>query len=344
MGWVTRLKSGLGIFVAATLAAPLLAFAVLGIRAASQSPLESASSPEPLIASVERQEREREVNVAIKVEYADALAPTTSASGTATSVTVAPGDEVTTGTVVARVNDAAITAYSSPSPLWRDLAHGAEGGDVRVAQDLLRTLGYYSGSSDGRVGYTTEKAIKAYNAARGYGSGNGYLSLASLTWIGTGPVTVASVTVHAGDQVSPGTELFTTTAALAAITVSETPNIVRDAEVVLVVNGITTPYVAGSGRVTDPEAVAAIAASLGTATEGLGSVKLTVPISVGAIPSSAIVSEPEGATCFFPDLTSPGVVVTPLGGSLGTVDVDVSLVGQPVLVNPREVREDLSCG
>ena len=32
------------------------------------------------------------------------------------------------------------------------------------------------------------------------------------------------------------------------------------------------------------------------------------------------------------------------GGTLGTVDLDVGLVGQPVLVNPRQVRHDLDCG
>lgn len=45
MRFLKRLPTGLGIFVALTLIAPLLALTALAIRAASQSPLESASGP-----------------------------------------------------------------------------------------------------------------------------------------------------------------------------------------------------------------------------------------------------------------------------------------------------------
>ena len=105
-----------------------------------------------------------------------------------------------------------------------------------------------------------------------------------------------------------------------------------------------TPYVVGSGKVTEPDAVAQIAASMGTTTEGVGTVALVSPQVVGTVPSSAVFADETGATCIFPDVTGAPVAVTPTGGTLGTVDLDESLVGQAVLINPRDVREDLTCG
>jgi len=339
-----RWGNGLSVFVAVTLFAPLVALGIVALRAASQSPLESADSPAPLIGTVTVAERSRDVTVAISVEYADALAPTTYASGTVTSVVIAPGDVVVDRALVATVNDAALVAYVSPTPLWRDVYRGLKGADVKVAQRLMTSFGYYTGPIDGDAGYGTEKAFRAFNAAHGYGADNGVLALGSVVWVGPTPVTVSSVSIAAGDLVSPGTEVFSTDSSLAAVKVTETASLERTLPVELVVGDTATPYQVGTERVTNPEAVAAIARELGTTTEGTGTIRLVTPISVGTIPSSAAVSTPGGATCFFPDITGPGVAITPLGGSLGTIDVDASLIGSAVLVNPREVREDLSCG
>ena len=345
MRWFKRLPSGLGVFVAITLVAPLLALTVLGIRAASQSPLESASKPEPLIGTVEHGDRDRQVSVAIKVEYADALSPAASASGTFTTVNVDAGQDVTTGTVLATVDNTPVIAYASATPLWRDLARGATGADVTVAQNFLKAEGFYAGKADGTVAYSTEKAIKAFNKGKGFGTNNPVLGLASLSWIGPGDVTVAAVSVHAGNACAPGTVLFTTTAALAAIDVTETPNVPRDADILLTVSGITTPYVAGSGRVTVPDFVQKVAAALGPqTTDGVGTVALAQPVVVAWVPSSALVVDQQGRTCFFSGLTGPGTIVEPQGGTIGQVDLDPSFIGQPLLINPREVREDLSCG
>ncbi len=344
MEWLKRLSGGLSLFVAVTLLAPLAALTVLGIRAASQSPLESASSPEPLFATVQSASRTHDVVVAISVEYADPVAATINASGVFTTVDLSPGDIVHTGTRVATVNDAQVIAYMSLTPLWRDLSRGVAGPDVAIAQTLLASFGYYSGPIDGKFGFGTERAVKAFNTAHGYGIGNGLLSVGSLVWVGFAPVTVASVAVAAGDAATPGSDLFLATSGPADIKVAETASIPRDQPINLVVGDIATPYIVGSGRVTDPEAVAAIAAAMGAVTEGTGTIQLDEPVVVGTLPSSAVVSDNTGATCFFPDVTSTGVAIEPLGGSLGMIDVDPSLVGRPILINPREVREGLSCG
>ena len=337
-------SGGIAIAVALALIAPLAAGIVLVLAKSSESPLESASAVEPLIGSVERAERFQEASVAIAVQYATALAPATQASGTLTALGISPGKDVKTGTVVGSVNNQKLVAYTSKSPLFQDIDRGLKGDDVKTAQQLLKDLGFYTGAIDGDAGPATEKSIKAFNKKYGWGKDNGTLALASLVWVGQTPVTVSEVSVTLGSSVSPGTELFKTTASLAAIAVTETPNLPADGDVTLTVNGVTVPYVVGSGAVTEPDAVAQIASTMGTTTEGVGTVALVSPQVVGTVPSSAVFSDANGAACIFADVTGTAIAVSPTGGTLGTVDLDESLVGQAVLINPRDVREDLACG
>jgi peptidoglycan hydrolase-like protein with peptidoglycan-binding domain len=336
-------SSGIPVVVVLALVAPLVAAGLWVFAASSESPLESAAQAEPLVGSVERAERSGETTVSVKIEYADALAPTTQASGTITALAIAAGAEVSGGEAVMAVDAKDVIAYASPAPLYRDVARRSEGADVAAAQQLLINLGYLDGDADGVAGYATEQAIEAFNRAHGYGKDNPVLSRTALVWIGPGPVTVSEMQVALGEAVSPGTELFTTAASLARIVVTETASLPRDVEVELEVMGITTPYEVGTSAVTDPDAVAAIAEALGSAAEGVGTVRLTTPVTVGTVPASAVVSDETGRACLFPDVTGPAIVVEPLGGTLGTVDLDASLVGQAVLLNPREVRGDLTC-
>ena len=336
--------TGLAVGVALAAIIPLGVGTLVALSVASRSPLESATKPAPLLGAVETAQRAGQVNVGIKIQYTEALSPSTQASGTITALSVAAGDQVTTGTRLMDVNAQAVIAYVANSPLYRDVTRGLNGPDVATAQALLAAWGYDTGGADGKAGLGTERAIKAFNLANGYGKDNTVLSLASLVWVGTAPVTVGTMSVHLGAQVGPGTALFTTTAALAAITVAEPPGMTANGDLELVVGDVATPYAAGSGRVTEPEAVAAIMASLGTATEGLGTLQLVTPTTVATVPSSAVVTDAAGRTCLFASETAPPTLVTPTGGSLGTIDLDPTLAGKPVLLNPRDVRTDLTCG
>ena len=194
------------------------------------------------------------------------------------------------------------------------------------------------------AGAATATAIKEFNAEHGYGKTDGVLHRASLVWLGTTPATVAELLVPLGSQVTPGTALFTGAATLAAITVAEPPVLPPSEELSLTVNGVVAPYEPGSGAVTAPEHVEAIAAVLTAGGEAVGSLELAAPVVVGTVPASAVFADDTGVTCLFPDAVAAAVPVAPTDGALGTVDLEEAMVGTPVLVNPREVREDLSCG
>jgi peptidoglycan hydrolase-like protein with peptidoglycan-binding domain len=342
---VNRIRSyaPAAIAVAAVLLAPLVAGAALAVVTASQSPLESAKRTAPLIGMVESAEVTDDVQVSIAVVFAATPVAVVASSGVVTAVGFAAGDEITTGTRLVSIDDRDVIAYASNAPLYRDLARGAKGRDVSTAQTLLAELGFNPGPATGTIGTQTERAIAAFNAAHGYGTRNSVLSLATLSWIGAEPVTVAVVRAIAGSIVGPGSVLFDGVAAATAIKVTEPPGFTSDSPLTLAVGDLEAAYDAGSGVISDETGVGGIAAIIGSATDRLGTLRRSEPIVVGAVPASAVVTDRSGATCLFSDVTGDPIVVEALGGTLGTVEIDAELIGRPVLLNPRDARSDLSC-
>ncbi|MDX5318029.1 MAG: hypothetical protein LPK38_01515, partial [Actinomycetes bacterium] len=195
----------------------------------------------------------------------------------------------------------------------------------------------------GVVGPVTVAAILAFNEAHGFGRST-VLDLAGLTWVGPNPVTVGEMLATPGEDVAAGAGLFIAAAIPSAVTVAATQVPAVPGDRVLDIAGLTAPLPGGTRVVEDAEFVAAVAGVWGDVTEGVGVLRLAEPVEVATVPSSAVVTDARGRTCIFPDAEADPVAVTPAGGTLGTVDLDVGLVGQPVLVNPRQVRHDLDCG
>lgn len=341
MAWRSRATTA---FVAVTLVAPLVAAAV-AVVALDRSRLTSAQAPEPVLGAVVGAPRTGETAVSISLRASDVPPVRTSAAGVVTQVHVAPGQELSTGSVLVTVGDGDVVGYVSARPLHVDVTEGSAGPAVGVAQQLLTDLGLYQGPVDGRARSATTRAVVAFNEAHGRGRDR-VLSRASLAWLGTGPTRVETVTVRVGDDVGPGSDLLTTAAAYEAIDVKPAGGALPEGDLVLDAHGIVARLDRPTMSVTDAAAVAAVAAAMGpdAATGGDALVRYAEPVERGVVPASAVVTDEAGRTCVFPGVSDEPVPITPLGGSLGTVEVDVRLVGQPVLVNAREVRTDLSCG
>lgn len=330
---------GLGVFVGVTLLAPLVAGGALVLAATDRSPLASSRAPAPVLANVSGSQRSDETSVTVRLAPATTVTPRGQAFGMVTAVTVAPGSHVATGAAVMTVGDGAVLAYQAARPLFSDVSASAAKSQVAEAQQVLADLDLYHGQVDGRWGPTTRTAVRAFNAAHGYGSSD-VLRLASLVWIGAVPVTLATVEVAAGDTTQPGDALFTTTADVAGVVVNGAPT---DAALVLDVNGVETTLEPGQTLVTDTAVVAAVLHA-GADAQVAGTVWRATPVTVGSVPASSVVVDAGGISCLFENVDGPPVPVVPTGGSLGTVDVDPALIGRPLLVNPRDVRTDLDCG
>lgn len=119
---------------------------------------------------------ERELTTDAPVVEGHYLAGTTSEMTTTgdtvlpvvTAQLLEPGDDVISGSVIAEISGRPIIALALPFMLYRDLAPGAEGADVRVVQDVLATLGHYDGAVDGKYGEQTSAAVDRLYVAAGY--------------------------------------------------------------------------------------------------------------------------------------------------------------------------------
>ncbi|WP_157372738.1 peptidoglycan-binding protein [Agromyces sp. Root81] len=138
-------------------------------------------------------------------EWQPALAATNQASGTVTSVTVAPGDEVRAGSVLYSVNLRPVVVAAGATPVFRPLSREAKGSDVQQLQQLLTELGFYSGAVDGEFGSRTEAAVKDWQDSLGIGD-DGVVQPGDVVFVPTLPtrVTLDPEIVFRGASLSGG--------------------------------------------------------------------------------------------------------------------------------------------
>lgn len=141
-----------------------------------QSPWEEAvanSQRDPLVTvPVERRELAADVTEAqgrfSAGQELNVPAPALDVPGVVTNRTVAGGDRVQSGSVLAEVSGRPIVGLVTPFRLYRNIVPGDVGPDVRALQDALRDLDLYVGESDGEYGVNTASAVKALYARLGY--------------------------------------------------------------------------------------------------------------------------------------------------------------------------------
>lgn len=326
--------------LAVLLAVPLVAGGALALVALQRSPLDSAASAGPLVGTIGSAERDDRVNVSVTVVNAEAFAVTTQTAGVVTALGLQPGVALVDGAEALEVDGLPVTAYVAPAPLYRPITRGMVGKDVETAQGLLVKLGYLD-VADGRAGTQTAKAIAAFNNDHGRKASGEVLGVDSLLWVPADSDPPVEVHIRVGTTLAPGDDLYATSTGQDTVSV-ETEAI--DVDRVLTVGQTSVTLPAGATSVTDPADIDAIALVLNDVTARNAFLTLSTPRVVGTIPASALVTDPTGATCYFADTTSPGMTIEATDGSFGIVDVDPDLAGTRVLINPRDVREDLACG
>ncbi len=87
--------------------------------------------------------------------------------GVVTSVAVSPGDEVAAGDVLYAVDLRPVVVAVGDTPMFRDLGLKSEGPDVVQLQELLTSLGLYSGKVDGVFGLAVRAAVRDWQDSLG---------------------------------------------------------------------------------------------------------------------------------------------------------------------------------
>ncbi len=112
-------------------------------------------------------EVESSLRLSTSAEWTLAPAGANRASGTVTGVSVSPGDEVSQGAILYRVDQRPVVIAQGDVPMYRDIGVDARGADVRQLQQLLKDLGFYTLEVDGVVRWGTMQAIMAWQKELG---------------------------------------------------------------------------------------------------------------------------------------------------------------------------------
>jgi peptidoglycan hydrolase-like protein with peptidoglycan-binding domain len=123
-------------------------------------------------------------------EWTQVLVGTNQAAGSVTSVSVEPGAEVQTGSILYSVNLRPIVAAIGETPSFRSLGQGSEGADVKQLQQMLTDLELYNGTVDGKFGARTEASVKAWQKSMGL-AGDGVVQAGDVVFLPSLPARIS---------------------------------------------------------------------------------------------------------------------------------------------------------
>lgn len=130
------------------------------------------------------------------------------ASGVVTSRNVSSGDTITQGTTLYTVNMRPVVAAQGSVPAYRDIEYGLSGPDVKQLQQLLYDLGFYWVEPDGEALSGTTTAIRQWQKSLGLET-TGVVSPADIVFLPTLParITLDTEALDIGAEIEPGAKV-----------------------------------------------------------------------------------------------------------------------------------------
>lgn len=197
------------------------------------------------------------INLNTAVEWTPIPVGSNRASGTVTTVNVAPGDEVNQGSVLYTVDLRPVVIVQGEIPSFRSMSIGTSGTDVKQLQTMLASLGFYSGTQDGEFGYLTSKAVGKWQKSLGI-TADGVVQAGDVVFVPSLPTRVAldPGVIKRGAAVTGGEPVVKGLPPAPAFTVP-----VTDSQASLMPNGTRVEIASGSSKweayvvdhVSDPE-------------------------------------------------------------------------------------------
>lgn len=275
-------------------------------------------------------------------------------SGTITRVDAGVGTTVNTGTPLLAVDGVTRLAAATDMPFYRILDEGMQGDDVLQLETLLQRLGYFAGHPDNSYDWLTSAAVSKMEAQLGVAQPSGAFDPAWIIWIPSEGLVVGS-TALAVNSVAPaqGEPVFATERGIGSVTLETGAGTFAfdgDTRYILSQNGNDIATVGADGDINS-ELLSHLTASEEDAQGSADMRRYAVtlrreqPVSVLAIPASAVLTEASGeGTCVFgktgaddADYSVRDIIVA--GGSVGVSHVTSTdeLAGFYVLTNPLDI-------
>ncbi|WP_020523728.1 peptidoglycan-binding domain-containing protein [Catelliglobosispora koreensis] len=266
-------RTGLGLIAAIAVGTGIPAYYVLREQ-------NTETPPQPLLpkttAKVTRQTMVQSVTIAGKLGYGVPVPLTTQAQGVLTWLP-AVGTIVERGETLFRANEQPIVLMHGPLPMYRPLAIGVKGPDVKQFKDNLRVLNYAGVNTDETFSSATEAAVKRWQKANRLDP-TGVVDLGRVVYT-DGPVRIAQHTVRIG-TVAAG-EILSYTATVRLVSVD-----VPAAQAAWAVKGTAVTVVLPADK-----SIAGEITDVGTEAAGdgdNGSSEATIPVKVSIVDQSAL--------------------------------------------------------
>lgn len=218
-------------------------------------------------------------------------------SGTLTFSACVPGGGLTSGSVVARVDERPILALWTSVPLFRDLTAGDEGTDVDGLRHELARLGFEVDPT-GPYSRAVEKAVTSLQKRVGFTDPDGSLKRSEIAWLPEASVVANSCDGVVGDAIDPTGSFATIAGGLSNVRVGPDASAMKQlpGERQLTLFGAAGP-IDPEGAVNDPDFLHAVAESneykmsLATSSQEhiqTGTSELVTPVDVYRVSPSAI--------------------------------------------------------
>jgi peptidoglycan hydrolase-like protein with peptidoglycan-binding domain len=285
------------VLAAAALAATVLAVLAIVIRSSASGSSDPASGNVPATATVERGRLALQVSATGNLTYAaQADGSPYSVVNQATGVLTAlpsVGDLIKCGQVLYRVDGHPVPLLCGRTPLYRPLAQGLKGWDVKELNRNLLELGYADGAEldpSGYFGSETRSALKNLKGELGL-SPTGSLDPKQAVVL-PGPLRISSVSATLGAAAQPGAPIAEATSTARRVEVDLEPSQAEGVKVgdrasITLPNNRTTPGVVGriGTLVVDDGSGSGSASDSGSASGsgssgGSGATTATVPVFI----------------------------------------------------------------
>lgn len=316
----------------------------------------------PVVAPVVMASTDYDAAASLTVRYASARQLVSSGlPGTVTAVHVAPGDALTSGTVLYAVDAVSVTAYADADVLYRPLALNDKGADVKALQRFLSgTLAGATVPQSGVYDAGTRNAVRAFEKRIGIATPSGVFQPGWLVHLPADHFSVQSLSVELGTPApSPGAPIATEVPNPASISLTG-QTFGPDSNYVLVASGRTLPVQRTDGTwvVPDDKALADFVQGYDT-TNGTvsieGRVRLAAPTSGQSVAASSVLTSDgkvycvvveQDATTSVPEAQRFSVTrVTPVSSSIEGNAILLPTLPKDarVVVNPGALDGDWAC-
>ncbi|WP_144875571.1 hypothetical protein [Microbacterium sp. 1.5R] len=261
-------------------------------------------------------------------------------AGTVTSWACAQGTVLSSATSSVAVDGVNLISLSTSVPLWRDLAPGDKGRDVRALEEELARLGKPVNVDST---FSRDEMSTLAMVAKTVGVElNGSLTRDLVVWLPSPAVTVQKCDTQVSGSVTPGDILATVDSGVVVSPVSLPEGRLPGARyldllrepVALGGAGELPPEVTSDAvRNSDAFREAAGAAPEATSLTLKAKVLLQAPVQVAAIPATTLVTDSTGASCVFVD--EDPVMVTVAGSEFGNSFVVFASAEPPASVDAQ---------